>query len=78
MCQGTRPQKDQTLWSYLTTPPYKLRDPSRLVDTSFQVSTPGDVEMAEASLEEVPTTISPIAMTPESRGGNPPTDANHL
>ena len=62
----------------LTPPPHKLRDLSRLVDTSSQVSTLDDIEMAEASLEEVPTTISPIAETPGSRSGTPPADASHL
>ena len=41
----------------LTPPPHKLRDPSRLVDTSSQVNTLDDAEMAEmaeASLEEIP------------------------
>ena len=51
----------------LTSPCHKLRDFSQLVDTSSQVSPPNDVEMVEASLEEVPTTISPIAATPGSR-----------
>ena len=36
------------------------------------------VEMAEASVDETPTTISPIARTPGSRSGTPPTDANQL
>ena len=58
----------------LTPPPHRLRDLSRLVDTSSQVSTPDDIEMVEASLEEVPTTISSIAVTSGSRGGTPPTD----
>ena len=62
----------------LTPPPHKLRDLSRLVDTSSQVSTPDDIEMAEASLEEVPTTISPITMTPGSRSSTPPADASQL
>ena len=47
----------------LTPTPHKLRDLSGLVDTSSQVCTPDDVEMAEASLKEIPTTISPIAET---------------
>ena len=62
----------------LTPPPHKLRDLSRVVDTSSKVSTPDDVEMAEGSLEEVPTTISPIATTPGSRRGTPPTDVSQL
>ena len=48
----------------LIRPPHKLRDPSRPVDTSSQVSTPEDAEMAEASLEEIPTATSPTAKTP--------------
>ena len=55
----------------LTPPPHKLRDLSGPMDTSSQVSALDDVEMAEASLEEVPTTISPIAKTPGSRSGTP-------
>ena len=38
----------------LTPPPHKLRDPSGLVNTSSQVSTPDDAEMAETSLEGNP------------------------
>ena len=62
----------------LTPPPHKLRDLSRLVDTLSQVSALDDVEMAEASLEEVPNTISPIAMTPGSRSSTPPADVSQL
>ena len=61
-----------------TPPPHKLRDLSRPVDTSSQVITPEDVKMAEASLDGVPTTISPIAMTSRSRSITPPTDAGQL
>ena len=62
----------------LTPPPHKLRDLSRPVDTSSQVSTPNDVEMAEASPEEVNTTISPIAVTPGSRSITPPAGVGQL
>ena len=62
----------------LTPPPHKLRDLSRLVDTSSQVGTPDDVEIVEASLEEVPTTISPIAVTPGSRSSTPSADVSQL
>ena len=62
----------------LTAPPHKLRDLSRPVDTSSQVGAPDDIEMAEASLEEVPTTTSPIAETPGSRSSTLPTDMSHL
>ena len=43
----------------LTPPPHKLKELPKAVDTSSQVSALDDVEMAEASLEGVPTTISP-------------------
>ena len=56
----------------LTPPPHKLRNLSGLVDTSSQVSTPDDAEMVEASLEEVPTIISPIAKIPGPNSGTPP------
>ena len=62
----------------LTPPPQKLRDLPRPVDISSQVSAPDDVEMVEASLEEVPTTISPIAATPGSRNVTPPADVGQL
>ena len=48
------------------------------MDTSSQVSTVDDAEMAEASLEEVYTTISPIAETPEPSSGASPTDTSNL
>ena len=62
----------------LTPPPHKLRDPSGPVDTSSQVSTLDDAEMAEmaeASMEEIP---SPTAKTPGPSSGAPPTDASYL
>ena len=62
----------------LTPPPHKLRDLSGLVDTSSQVSTLDDAEMAETSLEEIPTTISPIAKTLGPSSGTPPKDASHF
>ena len=62
----------------LTPPPHKLKELPKLVDTSSQVSTIDDVEMVEASLEGVPTTISPIAMTTRSRSITPPTDVAEL
>ena len=42
----------------LTPPPHKLKELPQLVDTSSQVNTLDDAEMAEATLEGVPTTIS--------------------
>ena len=62
----------------LTPPPHELKELPKLVDTSSQVSSLGDVEMAEASLEGIPTTISPIAVTTRSRSIIPPTDAAEL
>ena len=51
----------------LTPPSHKLKDLPKPVDTSSKVSTLDDVEIGEASLGEVPTTISPIAVTSRSR-----------
>ena len=62
----------------LTPPPHELRNLSGPVDMSSQLRTLDDAEMAEASLEEVPTTISPITETPEPSSGAPPTDASNL
>ena len=62
----------------LTPPPHKLKDLPKPVDTSSQVSAPNDFEMSEASLGGVPTTISPIAMTPRSRSVTPPADVGQL
>ena len=62
----------------LTPPSHKLRDLSRPVNTSSQVSTPDDAEMVEASLEEIPSVISPIAQAPGPSSGTPPADASHL
>ena len=71
---GNSTQKRPNPVVVLTPPPHKLEDLPMLVDTSSQVSTPDDVNMAEASLGEVPNTISPIAVTPRSRSITPPTD----
>ena len=78
LCVGELDPKKPNPVVVLTPPLHKLRDLSRLVDTSSQVSTPNDVKMVEASLEEVPTTISPIAVTPGSRSIAPPTDTSQL
>ena len=48
----------------LTIPPHKPKELLQPVDTSSQAS----AEMAEASLEGIPTSISPIAVT--SRSGS--------
>ena len=62
----------------LTPPTDKLRDLPKPVDTSFQVSAPDDVKMAETSLGEVPTPMSPIAATLRPRRITPPTDVGQL
>ena len=62
----------------LTPPPNKLKELHKPVDTSSQMSTLDDVEMAEASLEGVPTAISPIAVTLRSRSVIPPADMGEL
>ena len=62
----------------LTPPPHKPKELLQLVDTSSQVSTQEDAKMAEASLEGVPTTISPIAMTTRPGSIAPPTDTAEL
>ena len=48
--------------------------PSAMVDTLSQAS----AKMAEASLEGIPTSISPIAVTTRSRSITPPADAAEL
>ena len=56
------------------TPPQKLEGPPWPVDTSSQVST----EVAEASLEDIPTSISPIAAISRTRNITPLVDAMEL
>ena len=62
----------------LTPPPHKPKELPQLVDTSSQVSTLGDAKMAEASIEGVPNTISPISTTTRSRSITPPADVAEL
>ena len=62
----------------LTPPPHKPKELLQLVDTSSQTSTQDDAKMAEASLEGVPTTISPIAATTRSGSITPPADTAEL
>ena len=62
----------------LTPPPYKQKELPKLLDTSSQASTQDDAEMAEVSLEGVPTTISPIAMTNISESITPSADTAEL
>ena len=61
----------------LTSLPHKLGDPSGPVDTSSQVRALDDTEMAEASLEEIPTAPSPRAETPGPNSNAPPAHAGH-
>ena len=79
---GDRPEnltpRRPNLVVMLTPPPYKLKELPKPLDTSSQVSTLDDIEMAEASLEGVPTTISPIALTSMSRSITPPADVAEL
>ena len=56
------------------TPPQKPERPPQPVDTSSQVST----ETAEASLEDIPTSISPIAAVSRTRSVTPPVDTMEL
>ena len=74
---NSAPKRPNPVVVFTTLPP-KLRNLSEPVDTSSQVSTPDDAEMVEASLEDFPTTISPIAETLRPSNGAPPADARHL
>ena len=58
----------------LTPPLHKPKELLQLVDTSSQAS----AEMAEACLEGIPTSISPIAATSRSGSITPPADAMEL
>ena len=62
----------------LIPPPHKPKELLQLVDTSSKASAQEEAEMVESSLEGVPTTISPIAMTTRSESITPPTDAAEL
>ena len=62
----------------LTPPPHKPKELLQLVDTLSQASAQEDAKRVEASLEGVPTIISPIAMTTRSGSITPPTDAAEL
>ena len=62
----------------ITPPPHKLKDLPKPVDTLSHVSAQDDIEMAEVSLGEVPTTISPIAVGPRSRSVTMPADVGQL
>ena len=57
-----------------TTPPQKPEGPIQAVDTSSQVS----VEEKEASLEDLPANISPIAAVSRSGSISPPVDLAKL
>ena len=74
---NTTPERPN-LMVIVTPPPHKLRDLSGLVDTSSQMSTPDDTEMAEmveAPLEEIPSLTVDI---PGPNAGAPLTDASYL
>ena len=75
---NSTPRRPKPVVVMLTPPPHKPKELPKLVDTSSQVSTLDDVKMVEASLEGVPTTISPIAMTTRSRSITPPADMAEL
>ena len=57
-----------------TTSPQKPEGPLQPVDTSSQVS----AEVVEASLEDIPTSIPPIAAVSRTRSITPPVDAMEL
>ena len=63
---------------HLTPPPHKPKELPQPVDTSSQVNPLDDAKMVESSLEGVPTTISPIAMTTRSRSITTPADMAEL
>ena len=56
------------------TPPQKPERPPQPVDTSSQAST----KVAEASLEDIPTSISPVAAISRTRSITPPVDELEL
>ena len=62
----------------LTPPPHKLCDISSPVDTSSQVGTPDDTEMREASLEEIPAVLLPLAKTQGPSSDASPINADLL
>ena len=62
----------------LTPPPHKPKELLQPMDTSSQMSIQEDAKMAEASLEGVPTTFSPIATTTRSGSITPPADVAEL
>ena len=62
----------------LTPPPHKPKELLQQVDTLSQASTQEEAKMAEASLEGVPTTICPIAMTTRSESITTPIDTVEL
>ena len=63
----------------LATPvPLRLEDSAKLVDTSSQVSIPGDLEMDDPTLEEVQASPSLPVKTLEPSGGAPSLDVTQL
>ena len=70
MSPNAHPQGGQPQAVVLMTPPQKPEGPPQAVNTSSQVS----VEEAEASLEDIPANISPIAAISRSRSISPLVD----
>ena len=66
MHQGTLPPKGLDPVVLVTPLPTKPEDFPQPVDTSFQVSTPDNAKMEDASLEEIPAAFSPTAEAPGS------------
>ena len=62
----------------LTPQPHKPKELLQPVDTSSQVSAQEEAKLVEASLEGVPTTISPIAIATRSESITPSADAAEL
>ena len=75
---GNLTPKRQNPMVILRPPLHKLRDLSRPVNTSSHMGALDETEMVEASLVEIPITISPIAETPGPSNGTPHADASHL
>ena len=68
------PPREPTTSAVLLTPPWKPEGPLQVVNTSSQVS----IKEAEASLEDIPSNISPIAAASRSRSISPLMDLAEL
>ena len=71
--ENSTPRRPNTV-VILMPPPHKPKELLQPTNTLSQVST----KMAEASLEGIPTSNSPIAMISRSRSVTPPADAMEL